>query len=344
MKHPDFLTKFRFSLRWVLAAGFILPAAFLFAEQKADGIVSAGEYESSTVLDDGNVVVSWNMAADRLEAAISAKTAGWVSIGFDPVDVMDGADMVIGWMNSEGGANVLDCFATGAFGPHPADTDLGGKDDLTARSASEKDGITTIEFSRPKTAGDAFDKTVGNGTNFIWAYSETDGFDDYHTKAGYGVLQASGDGGASKAAELSTTTRNRVLSLIVPHALPLTLSFFCMLAGMLIARYGKKNKKWLSIHKPLGYSAAGLALIGLAMGVRLVLATSGIHFRVPHAFLGAFTLLTAFATPALGRAMFVFKKQAKLLRKLHRIFGRIAILCMALTIFSGLVLAGIITF
>ena len=304
----------------------------------------AGEYESSVVLDDGKVIVSWNLASENLEAAISANTAGWVSIGFDPVDVMDGADMVIGWVNTDGAATILDCFATGSFGPHPADTDLGGKDALTARSGSQKDGITTIEFSRPRTAGDDFDKAVGPVTNFIWAYSETDGFNDYHIKAGYGVLEATGDSGASKAGELSKTTRNRVLALIVPHALPLVLSFICMLAGMLVARYGKKNKKWLSIHKPLGYSAAGLALIGLAMGVRLVLATSGIHFRVPHAFLGAFTLLSVFATPALGRAMFVFKKKAKLLRKLHRIFGRIAIICMALTIFSGLILAGIIKF
>jgi len=347
MKYPEFSIKFRSSLRWVLAAGFILSAAFLFAGQKADGIVSVGEYDSSVMLDDGKVVVSWNFTADSLEAAISAKTAGWVSIGFDPVNVMEGADMVIGWVGADGKGTVVDCYSTGSFGPHPIDADLGGKDDLIARATAEQAGTTVIEFSRPRTVGDAFDKAVGPGTKFLWAYARSDNFDEQHAAAGYGILESpggqSGDN-AAKVAELSLAARNRGLSIVLPHALPLSLSFLCMLAGMLIARYGKKNRKWLSIHKPLGYSAAGLALIGLTMGVRLVMVTSGIHFRVPHAFLGAFTLLTAFAAPALGRAMFVFKKQAKLIRKLHRIVGRLAIIFMALTVFSGLVQAGIIKF
>jgi hypothetical protein len=134
----------------------------------------------------------------------------------------------------------------------------------------------------------------------------------------------------------------QVLLYYAPHALPLVLSFLLMAAGMLVARFGKKNKGWLSIHKVLGISAALLGLFGIAMGIRMVALNGGVHLKVLHAWIGLSTLVMVAAAPLLGQGIFMAKKGRIQIRKAHRWVGRGALLLMALTIVLGLRQAGII--
>jgi hypothetical protein len=344
-----------------------LALAPALAEPLVDGLVTIGEYQSSETFEDGTLTVSWTISDSLAWFAMSAPTPGWVALGFGAESLMQGADMAIGWVEGDGKAFVLDCYSTGPYGPHPPDTELGGKDDLVAFAATEKDGITTIEFSRPIAASEANDKPIVTGESYIWAYGPTDDFDEYHPVAGYGTLAAPAGAGPDgsvapgsagsdasgpeadtppAAGSTRPAARGRsitgILAFVLPHALPLVLSFILMTSGMLVARYGKKNKKWLAIHKPLGGGGALLGIVGLGFGIRMVAMSTGIHFRVPHAWLGATTLVLAVAAPILGQAMFKVRKNKAGVRKFHRWVGRAAIILMALTIISGLFQSGIL--
>ncbi|MGD9941008.1 MAG: DOMON domain-containing protein, partial [Clostridia bacterium] len=166
-----------------MAALVLMPA---LAEPSVDGLVAAGEYKSSETFEGGTLTVYWTISDSLAWFAMSAPTGGWVALGFGSESMMQGADMAIGWVESDGTPFVLDCYSTGPYGPHPPDTELGGKDDLSSFAAIEKDGITTIEFSRPIAASEANDKPLVSGEPYIWAYGPTDDFDEYHPVAGYG--------------------------------------------------------------------------------------------------------------------------------------------------------------
>jgi len=313
------------------------------AEPVVDGVVNPGEYQSSESFENGTVIVSWTIGDSLAWFAMSAPTEGWVALGFGAENMMQGADMAIGWVEDDGRAFVLDCYSTGPYGPHPPDTELGGKDDLVAFAAAEKNGITTIEFSRPIAATDAYDKPIVPGESYIWAYATSDDFDEYHPVAGYGTLDsAGGEGPASGRPAARRRSIAGILAFVLPHALPMVLSFLLMSAGMLVARYGKKNKKWLAIHKPLGGGGALLGIVGLGFGFRMVALSTGMHFRVFHSWLGLSALVLAMAAPILGQAMFKVKKNKAEVRKFHRWVGRAAIILMALTIISGLFQSGIL--
>ncbi len=154
-----------------------------------DGIISNGEYKDSASFDFDNFKVHWTIEGQYLNMAISAKTTGWISIGFDPEDIMKDSDVVLGWIEN-GAVHIIDAYSTGQFGPHPPDTHLGGTTDIIQYNGTEMDGVTTIEFVRNISTGDEYDKdipTAGN-LNIMWAYGEHDDFGETHSKRGFAVL------------------------------------------------------------------------------------------------------------------------------------------------------------
>ena len=153
----------------ILALTAALALEPVMAEPRLDGRVNPGEYQSSERFENGTVIVSWTLGDSLAWFAISAPAKGWVALGFGAESMMQGADMAIGWVDAAGKAFVLDCFSTGPYGPHPPDIELGGKDNITSFAAIEKDGITTMEFSRPMAASDTSDKPIVIGQSYIWA-------------------------------------------------------------------------------------------------------------------------------------------------------------------------------
>lgn len=317
-----------------LFLALLLVAGVAAATPVIDGIVSPGEYPQSLSLEGGAVTVSWSFEGSSGAFAISARTAGWVALGFGATTGMEGADMAIGFAAAGAAGQVLDCYSTGLTGPHPSDADQGGGQSLAESAVLERDGVTVMEIRRPLAAGEATDKPVAPGDRFLWAIGGEDDPYSFHEAAGVGVLAGAGGSAAPGAA-------SGRLRRVLPHALPLSLSFLLMASGMLVARYGKKNKRWLSIHKPLGITAAFLGIVGLGLGIRMVALGSGIHLRVPHTWIGVAALISAVGAPLLGQGMFWAKKGKAAIRKAHRWAGRAAILLMVAAIVMGLVQARI---
>jgi|MTBAKMStandDraft_1061839.scaffolds.fasta_scaffold12436_2 hypothetical protein len=152
-----------------------LPTATPGPEWNADGTISAGEYDGEVTLSDGRMVVYWKTDSDMLYMGLWGQVTGWVAIGFEPTTAMKDADMILGYVD-DGKSAVFDQYATGTFGPHPSDTELGGTSDILDAGGSESGGVTVIEFSRKLNTGDRFDKelTPGNTVRFIWSMADSD--------------------------------------------------------------------------------------------------------------------------------------------------------------------------
>lgn len=141
----------------------------------SDGLIGDDEYAHTEEFDNGNYVLYWTVTDESIMMAIAGKTTGWVGIGLKPTAMMKDADIILAGIADEK-PYWVDSFSTGNFGPHPADTELGGTDDVVNITVVEKDGITVAEFSRKLDTGDTFDAllAVGEEVPIIWAMATDD--------------------------------------------------------------------------------------------------------------------------------------------------------------------------
>lgn len=160
------------------------------SERRADGTIQEGEYSHELVLAEGKFTVYWRNNSGYLYMALKGRTTGWVAIGFEPTSRMKDADMVFGWVEEDDRVMVLDLYATGRFGPHPPDEELGGTNDLLNAGGKEDNGYTVIEFKRKMNTADSYDKvlTAGQTVRFIWAMATRDSLTVKHN-----ILKGSGE-------------------------------------------------------------------------------------------------------------------------------------------------------
>ena len=141
--------------------------------------LSAMEYDHT--LKAKNMQFSWTIEGDQIHVRLSAKTTGWVSIGFDPEKAMLGANIIIGTVK-EGKFKIGDHYADRKRG-HSSDEKLGGKNDVLTPSGSEEDGVTTISFTLPLDTGDKYDKPINPAgiSRIMFAYGAgKDSFKNRH--------------------------------------------------------------------------------------------------------------------------------------------------------------------
>jgi hypothetical protein len=150
-----------------------------------DGVISDGEYSGSA--EAAGVTLAWRHDGEMLYAAISAPTEGWISVGFDPENRMQGANFIFGYV-SDGAATLADMFgvAPAGAGSHPADEELGGTNDVQDWGGSEADGVTVIEFSIPLDSGDEYDRPLSPGSTYtvLLAFGPGDDLGSYHSARG----------------------------------------------------------------------------------------------------------------------------------------------------------------
>lgn len=167
------------ALLWALAGALSILGAV-----EVDGVIGKNEYVNKQVLDGNAFVLYWQIEGDTIYFAVESSAKGWVSIGFEPTKIMANADMVFGIVGDK--AQAVDAYSTGQFGPHPADTDQGGKDNILAFAGKRSSNGVVFEFSRKLNTGDAKDKpiVVGKELKLIWAWSNSLSFTAKHAKAG----------------------------------------------------------------------------------------------------------------------------------------------------------------
>jgi hypothetical protein len=339
---------------WILPALMLLlilgaPAGTNAAD--IDGVIVEGEYAGSLSQSGGDYILYWAVSGGTAHFAVQARTQGWVCLGIKPTQAMAEADMVFGWVDSEGTAGALDCYSTGLFGPHPPDEQLGGQDHILSFAGNEQDGATTFEFSRALETGDTYDKSLPKTgrVKIIWAYSASDDYLDPHNHRGTAMIDLSSPPAAglqSGAVRTGSAAQVDLYWLLYRvHAALMSTAFVLLFVGMFFPRYLKKKKWWLKTHRRIGISGAVIGVVGIGIATFMISQTTGMHLRVLHAWVGLLTVILIIFTPLLGHFMLKIRKapaRAKKARAVHRRIGRVTLLFMSATIFLGLLQAGII--
>lgn len=166
-----------------LVGMMILSASLLFGhEVDSEDIVELDNGAKQIVVE--GITLRWlkNVSNQTITFTLSAPTAGWVAIGFDPGFIMKGADLKIGYVNKSG-TYVEDHFANG-WASHKSDEKLGGTKDISDVSGLETGTTTTITFTIPLNSGDEYDYDLSTGeeVEVMLAYGENDTITKKHQK------------------------------------------------------------------------------------------------------------------------------------------------------------------
>lgn len=132
------------------------------------------------------VTVRWLREEALLSVHLSARTTGWIAIGFDPTRQMAGANIIIGYV-ADGELEIADDYGTGPY-RHGRDIENGGTDDIVNAAGLEENGTTSIRFSIPVDSGDPLDNVLVPGESYsvIVAHGQNgaDDFSSYHANRG----------------------------------------------------------------------------------------------------------------------------------------------------------------
>ncbi len=121
-------------------------------------------YDHSLKVED--MEFHWKVEGSHLAVKAIAKTTGWVSVGFNPVEEMQGANYIIGFVKN-GKLEISDDFGHRTTS-HTPDERRGGKNSIVSSSGSEEGSNTTIEFKIPLDSGDKTDTVIDpNGKTIV---------------------------------------------------------------------------------------------------------------------------------------------------------------------------------
>ncbi|MBU4459607.1 MAG: DOMON domain-containing protein [Verrucomicrobia bacterium] len=107
-------------------------------------VVSAPAADYTHKIEAKGVTFEWTVDGANLNAQLTAKTTGWVGVGFNPTKDMLDASFVIGAVK-EGQAKAA-LFIGTSPSAHSKEVEQG---DVTNIGGSEADGVTKIRFTIP---------------------------------------------------------------------------------------------------------------------------------------------------------------------------------------------------
>lgn len=146
-------------------------------------LVNASEYDHD--LKDKKITFSWKVDGKMLAVKLSAKTEGWVGIGFNPSQKMKEANYVLGYVK-KGKAKIIDDYGD-KENAHKSDKKLGGTVDALLVAGTEEDGVTTIEFKLPLRSEDKYDSNLNIDGETIVLLAFGGGRDSFKSKHKYRV-------------------------------------------------------------------------------------------------------------------------------------------------------------
>ena len=163
--------------------GIALCASLLLLGLATTGF--AAGYAHSIQSPNQKITFSWTVEGDRLAIKVSAKTKGWVGVGFNPSRMMKDANFIIGYVR-DGKVKLTDQFGKTNFS-HAEDTSAGGMRNVTPVGGEEKDGMTSLEYTIPLDSGDSHDRKldIKGDTTLLLAYGAQDNLfmkHQYHTE------------------------------------------------------------------------------------------------------------------------------------------------------------------
>jgi len=156
--------------------GAILLFAIFFSSNSCFGEATIFDHK----IELKNMVFEWKLEKEMITIRISAKTTGWVGIGFNPTVEMKDANFIIGYVK-EGKVKVTDHFGI-TNRQHQNDTKIGGKKNITNITGSEKNKVTEIGFTLPLNSGDPKDQVLYPDKETVVLLAHGSGRDSFRAK------------------------------------------------------------------------------------------------------------------------------------------------------------------
>ncbi len=126
-------------------------------------------------VEESGITLTWEIEEDYLLVTVKAPTEGWVAVGFKPERAMQGANIIIGYVERDGTVVVEDHYGTRPIA-HQSDVSMGGTRDVERIEGSETGGYTELSFAVPMQPEDDYDATLtpGETLTVILAYGGRD--------------------------------------------------------------------------------------------------------------------------------------------------------------------------
>lgn len=145
---------------------------FACSYELAEPIVTADGYKQ--IIRKG-ITFQWQDDGTNLTVVLEAPTTGWVGVGLKANSLMEGANILIGYVEDSTNTTISDRYGTDEY-THVEDIDLGGSEDYTFISGSETNSTTRVSFSILLDSEDDYDRQLvpGNNIKCFLAYGEGD--------------------------------------------------------------------------------------------------------------------------------------------------------------------------
>ncbi|WP_440994257.1 DOMON domain-containing protein [Cysteiniphilum litorale] len=133
-----------------------------------------------------NMYLSYQLQADKnIKFTLSAKTTGWVAVGFGVNNTMVDAMMVLGYVDADGKVQLSQEYGVKGRPSHKSVISLGGTPEVKLISGKVEKGQTTISFTLPMMPSSAkynYTFTQGEDIPIILAYGKNGAknFTSYH--------------------------------------------------------------------------------------------------------------------------------------------------------------------
>jgi hypothetical protein len=168
----------------IMALIFLFCSVVFAAGQTDTAAVQTVNSNGFNEIISHDITLQWKISGNSMDIIVSAPGEGWVSVGFDATNIMQDANILIGYVDN-GKAELRDDFGTSPV-THKLDTELGGTEDFSNLSGVEENGITELRFTIPLDSGDSYDKVLVPEQEYqvILAYSkDKDSYKFMHTDA-----------------------------------------------------------------------------------------------------------------------------------------------------------------
>jgi len=151
-----------------------------------DGMIGDTEYRNEMLDSETGMRVLWQNSSETLYVGLVAPGTGWLSIGFEPERMMQGADIIIGAL-ADGELVIED-----HYGNAPTSHRIDAVDHIIQAGGSEVDGKTVLEFAIALDSGDDQDAVLATGelvTIILGYHASSDSLTTRHSKRATASLQ-----------------------------------------------------------------------------------------------------------------------------------------------------------
>jgi len=123
----------------------------------------------------------WKFSKDFLDCRLEASTEGWVAVGFNTSNQLEGTNLIMGAVKNET-VIIQDRFIIKP-GLHQSIKELGGSDSILKKMGYEINGSTEISFSIPLSVNDKYHYNLIEGESiFILLAHSTDDDFSHHSR------------------------------------------------------------------------------------------------------------------------------------------------------------------